>query len=322
MARRLPFRPAHLEQLPTLREETRVVAGGPEPDGTAANIFYRVADPAELARLLEENEFNRAGLFTAHHPRAFTDFIEPLDLPPLDAGLQAIIVEGAPSGRARARAGLAALQRQGRAAFGGFFDDDTGLAVVRSPSPDEAIAWLVDAGGWDPARLSACPWSQTLRRGEAPMTEEQQRIRSYLTAQAAKLAPAAIVEKVQAAMAELDAAAAAVPPARFGERPAPEEWSANDVMAHVVAVDAYFGGGILSVLDALPLPPRDEGQRVESAPLRNAPAWSEALGRSRAAAHGPRAAVRYGGKGDREAPSPRSQTPDRGGGPSSAACDP
>jgi len=162
MARRLPFRPAHLKQLATLREEARVVAGGPEPDGTAANIFYRVAHPAELTRLLEENEFNRAGLFTAHHPRAFTDFLEPLDLPPLDAGLKAIIVEGAPSGRARARAGLAALQRQGRAAFGGFFEDDTGLAVVRSPSPGEAIAWLVDAGGWEAARLSARPWSQTL----------------------------------------------------------------------------------------------------------------------------------------------------------------
>jgi len=115
------------------------------------------------------------------------------------------------------------------------------------------------------------------------MTEEEQRIRSYLTVQAARLAPAAIVEKVQAAMAELDAAAAAVPPARFGERPASEEWSANDVMAHVVAADAYFGGGILSVLDDLPLLPRDEGERVERAPMRGAPAWSEALDRSRAA---------------------------------------
>ena len=73
------------------------------------------------------------------------------------------------------------------------------------------------------------------RRGmceEAPMNDEQKRIRSYLEAQA-KLPPAAIVDKVRAAMADLAAAAAAVPAARFSERPAPEEWSANEVMAHV-----------------------------------------------------------------------------------------
>jgi uncharacterized protein YciI len=60
MARRLPFRPAHLKQLASLRDDGRVVAGGPEPDGRAANIFYRVVDRAELDRLLAENEFNRA----------------------------------------------------------------------------------------------------------------------------------------------------------------------------------------------------------------------------------------------------------------------
>ena len=160
MARRLPFRPAHLAQLASLREAERVVAGGPEPDGTAANIFYRVADRAELARLLEENEFNRAGLFTAHHARAFTDFLEPLDRPPLDAGLRTMLVEGTPDHRALARGGLAALQTRGRVAFGGFFDDDSGLAVVRSPSADEAVAWLTDAGGW--GSLKAREWSQTL----------------------------------------------------------------------------------------------------------------------------------------------------------------
>ena len=162
MARRLPFRPAHLKQLAALREETRVVAGGPEPDGSAANIFYRVGDRAELLDLLEANEFNRAGLFTAHHPRAFTDFLDPLDRPPVDAGLPASIVEGTPSDRVRARASLAALQRAGRAAFGGFFEDGEALAVVRSPSPDEAIAWLADADGWAPARLRGRSWSQTL----------------------------------------------------------------------------------------------------------------------------------------------------------------
>lgn len=162
MARRLPFRPAHLKQLARLREQGRVVAGGPEPDGIAAHIFYRVADRAELTGLLEENEFNRAGLFTASHPRAFAEFLEPLDLPPVDAGLGATIVDGVLADRAVARSGLAALQRQKRAAFGGFLDDDAGLAVMRSANADEAIAWLADLGGWDRARLIGCAWSQTL----------------------------------------------------------------------------------------------------------------------------------------------------------------
>jgi len=115
------------------------------------------------------------------------------------------------------------------------------------------------------------------------MTEEQQRIRSYLASQGAKLAPAEIVEKVQAAMAELRQAAAAVPAARFGERPAPEEWSANEVMAHVVAAGAYFGGGIVSILDGQPSPGRPTGRGNENAPLRPAEAWWEMLARDRAA---------------------------------------
>jgi uncharacterized protein YciI len=162
MARRLPFRPAHLKQLGALRDRNLVVAGGPEPDGTAANIFYRVSDRAELAGLLDDNEFNKAGLFTASHPRAFREFIDPVDRPPLDAGLSAAIVEGTPSDRAAARAGLVGLQRDGRVAFGGFFEDGTALAVVRSASPDEALTWLTTAGGWPRAELRARAWSQTL----------------------------------------------------------------------------------------------------------------------------------------------------------------
>jgi uncharacterized protein YciI len=161
-ARRLPFRPAHLRQLAFLRGEGRVVAGGPEPDGTAAHIFYRVPGPAELAGLLEENEFNRAGLFASHHARAFTEFLEALEVPPLDAALPVSLVTGAPGDQARARAGLATLRERGRVAFGGFLEDGGGLAIVRSPDPVEAIDWLAGAGGWQAAGLQARPWSQTL----------------------------------------------------------------------------------------------------------------------------------------------------------------
>lgn len=160
--RRLPYRPAHLAQLGGLRADGRVVAGGPEPDGTAAHIFYRVADRAELDRLLDDNVFQKAGLFSARHPRVFTEFLEPLEPPPLDAGLKMTLVEGTPVDHVLARRRLADLQREKRAAFGGFFADGAGLAVLTTANADEAIAWLAAAGGWDRAGVRSRAWSQTL----------------------------------------------------------------------------------------------------------------------------------------------------------------
>src|SRR2546428_1792970 len=113
------------------------------------------------------------------------------------------------------------------------------------------------------------------------MTDEQRRIRSYLQAQGARQTPGEIVAKVEAAMADLATAARAVPSARFGERPEPEEWSANEVLAHVVAADTYFGGGVVAILESRPAPARGEGRGIENAPLRTADAWLEILGRQR-----------------------------------------
>jgi len=115
------------------------------------------------------------------------------------------------------------------------------------------------------------------------MTDEQARIRSYLEAQGAKLAPAAIIDKVRAAMADLGRAAESVPAARFCERPAAEEWSANEVMAHVVAAGAYFGAGITSALTQAPPPERMKDQGAVGAPARPAAEWSALLARDREA---------------------------------------
>jgi len=94
------------------------------------------------------------------------------------------------------------------------------------------------------------------------MNDEQRRIRGYLTAQAAKLTPAEIVEKVGVAMAQLRAAANAVPPARFNDAPAPGQWSANEVMAHVVEAGRHFGGAVQRLLDGQPPgAPRDAPAR-------------------------------------------------------------
>jgi uncharacterized damage-inducible protein DinB len=114
------------------------------------------------------------------------------------------------------------------------------------------------------------------------MTDEQARIRSYLQAQGAKQTPAEIIAKVEAAMADLAKAARAVPAARFAERPEPDEWSANEVLAHVVAADSYFGGSIVAILENRSTPQRGEGRGIENAPSRKADAWLETLQQQRA----------------------------------------
>jgi uncharacterized damage-inducible protein DinB len=97
------------------------------------------------------------------------------------------------------------------------------------------------------------------------MSDEFARIRSYLTAQAAKQAPAQIVDRVRAAMAELHAAALAVPATRFNDAPAPGEWSANEVMAHVVESGQHFGGAVIRMLAGEPPgTPRDVAARDTS----------------------------------------------------------
>ncbi len=118
------------------------------------------------------------------------------------------------------------------------------------------------------------------------MTDEERRIRSYLQAQGAKLSPPAIVDKVRAALADLRAAAESVPAARFTERPAAEEWSANEVMAHVVAAGGYFGGGITSILDQRPPPQRMKDQGAVGAPVRTTAEWCDLLARDREALFG------------------------------------
>ena len=113
-----------------------------------------------------------------------------------------------------------------------------------------------------------------------PLNPGYERIRDYLKAQGAKLEPPAIIDKVRAAMADLRIAAARVPPARFAERPAPEEWSGNEVMAHVVDAGRFFGGAIVAALDGAPVPspPRE---RAPASDTRTAEAWLATLASDR-----------------------------------------
>lgn len=113
------------------------------------------------------------------------------------------------------------------------------------------------------------------------MTDEELRIRSYLQAQAAKLSPAEVIDKVRAAMAEVRRAAMAIPPDQFERRPAPDEWSGNDVMAHVIAAGRRFGNRITQVLDGVPSGDPISEPTDEATTRRTADAWCTALARDR-----------------------------------------
>ena len=114
------------------------------------------------------------------------------------------------------------------------------------------------------------------------MTEEERRIRGYLQAQAAKLSPVELIGRVEAAMADLRTALFAVPADRLLQRPADEEWSAAEVMAHIIGAGAQFTDGIVRALegDSAQL----SGNRTEpTGPPRSAVEWWGVLQRDRAA---------------------------------------
>ena len=96
LARREPHRHAHIQRLAGLRAASVLVAGGPDPDGHRVDLFYRVEDPRDVATLVEEDPYRRAGAWTGHATRPFGEFVEPWEAPPivLDGTRRALIVEG------------------------------------------------------------------------------------------------------------------------------------------------------------------------------------------------------------------------------------
>jgi hypothetical protein len=89
----------------------------------------------------------------------------------------------------------------------------------------------------------------------AAPTEEDQRVRGYLLAQANKLSIPDLVEKVRRDVLPLREAAAVVPPARFNERPDPDEWSAAEVFTHILEMNERGARAIEGILDYGTLPP-------------------------------------------------------------------
>ena len=78
------------------------------------------------------------------------------------------------------------------------------------------------------------------------LNDEQLRIRGYLQAQAAKLSVPDLMTKVRADMAQLEDAVTAASAVDHTKRPSAADWSANEVLAHLVDASARVNGGILA----------------------------------------------------------------------------
>jgi uncharacterized damage-inducible protein DinB len=102
---------------------------------------------------------------------------------------------------------------------------------------------------------------------------EMQRIRGYLQTQGAKLTVPQLVDKLRADASQLHDAAVAVPAPRFDERPAAGEWSANEIMAHIVKSSDAFSGAIERVIEKDAPTPGLTDRIERDAPVRGAQQW-------------------------------------------------
>jgi hypothetical protein len=78
-----------------------------------------------------------------------------------------------------------------------------------------------------------------------PAADERERIRGYLQVQAAKLSPAELMAKVRTdavILRDAASAAAAVDPLK---RPAPDDWSVNEVLSHLFGSSRSVNEGML-----------------------------------------------------------------------------
>lgn len=159
LERRAPHRQAHLERITALRARGLVIGGGPAPDGQSVDLFYRLAQPSEITRLIEEDPYRQGGAWVSYSLRSFSEFVEPWELPPVvtDGSRVAIIVEGEAAEPEMATFALIELRGAGRLAFGGFLEGQTTLALMKAGDPEEAIAWLADTGFWKVESLTARP---------------------------------------------------------------------------------------------------------------------------------------------------------------------
>lgn len=164
LTRREGHRRAHIERLQGLRAAGILIGGGPTPDGTTADLFYRLQQPAQIKHAMEEDPYWLGGVWTRYEPRSFSQFVEPWEMVPvvLDGSRRATLVEGPTAQHDMAQFALIEMRGAGRIAFGGFFEDGGTLAVARTADADEARGWFRETGFWKPDALTARPWLHVL----------------------------------------------------------------------------------------------------------------------------------------------------------------
>ena len=164
LTRREAHRRAHIERLQGLRAAGILIGGGPTPDGTTADIFYRLQQPAQIKYAIEEDPYWTGGVWTRYEPRSFSQFVEPWEMVPvvLDGTRRTTLVEGPTAQHDMAQFALIEMRGAGRIAFGGFFEDGGTLAVAKTSDGDEALRWFAETGFWKPDALTARPWLHVL----------------------------------------------------------------------------------------------------------------------------------------------------------------
>jgi uncharacterized protein len=164
VARREPHRHAHIARLDALRARGLLVGGGPAPDGRSADLVYRLPQPDDLKRIVEEDPYWVAGAWTSYVPRSFTEFVEPWELVPiiLDGSRAATIVEGRTREHDMAQFALIELRGAGRLAFGGFFEHGDTWTLMKTPEAATALTWLEETGFWTTEALRARPFLYVL----------------------------------------------------------------------------------------------------------------------------------------------------------------
>jgi uncharacterized protein len=159
VTRRERHRTAHLDRIIALRAEGLCLGGGPAPDGRTADLFYRVGQPDDVTRIVEEDPYFAGGVWTAYTARSFSQFLEPWDLPPvvIDGSRRVTLVEGFTADVEMASFALIEARGAGRMAFGGFFPDGQTLALMRTSDPDDAVGALRETGLWKSESLRGRP---------------------------------------------------------------------------------------------------------------------------------------------------------------------
>jgi uncharacterized protein YciI len=144
-AKREPYRREHVARLQGLRANSILVGGGPSPDGTAVDLFYRLQQPWQVKPAMEEDPYWTGGAWTAYTPRSFSHFVEPWELVP-------VVLDGS----------RLELRGAGKLAFGGILDGGQTLVVMKSPDAAEAKSGLLEHGFWDASSLTTRPFLHVL----------------------------------------------------------------------------------------------------------------------------------------------------------------